>query len=92
MLKIINYDKIDRVSNGILNIIEVDKNYYLITKREYGSSEERLMLSRMKTFSPSWEYGYELHHINRLRSVYIKDDVIGNLDEFIEGLRVVWFR
>jgi hypothetical protein len=78
-LKIKNYHKIDEVSNGILNIKKVGINY-LITKREWGKSEEKIVL-RVTSFinKNTNEIEYELYHLKKHASVWIKIDDIKDL-------------
>lgn len=91
MLKINNYDKIDALSNGILNIKKVGINY-LITKREYGKSEEKIVLRVTPVIDKETnETEYELYHLKNHASVWIKIDDIKDLEGFIELLRVVRF-
>lgn len=91
MLTINNYDKIDKVSNGVLNIKKVGINY-LITKREYGKSEEKIVLRVTPVINEKTnEEEYELYHLKKYASVWIKIDDIKDLEGFIELLRVVRF-
>ena len=90
-LTIKNYNKIDKISNGILNIKKVGINY-LITKREYDKVEEKIVLRVTPVINPNTnEIQYELYHLKKGSSVYVKIDDIKDLEGFIELLRVVRF-